>query len=295
MPATKKSTTKKESQTSSPVSRADDGTVQITLTLPWSEVSHEMEHAVSHIAETKEIPGFRKGKAPINEIKKRVSREEILEHALGHMLPHYFGEAIKTHNLNPITYPKFEIISTEDEKDWQIRAIIAEMPEINLGDYKKEISAASTISSLKNKEQKELSREEKEQMAINTLLENIKFEAPKMLVDEEVENRLSQLLARLEKLGVSIESYLASTQKNFESLREEYVSQAQTAIKLELILSKLIDEEKIDANEDEITTFIKAAGDAKLEEELSKPESKLRIGAIIKKRKVIDSLVSLIS
>lgn len=292
--AAKKKTTQPKVETS-PIAKGSDGTVQITLTLPWSEVSHEMEHAIAHIAESKEIPGFRKGKAPISEVKKRVSREETLEHALGHMLPHFFGEAVKKHNLIPITYPKFEIISTEENQDWQIRAIIAEMPEINLGDYKKEISAASTISSLKNKEQKDLTREEKEQMAINTLLEEIVFEAPQMLIDEEVENRLSQLLSRLEKLGVSIESYLASTQKTFESLREEYISQAKTAIKLELILSKLIDEEKIEASDDEIMTFIKAAGDEKLEEELSKPESKLRIATIIKKRKVIDNLVSLIS
>jgi len=45
------------------------------------------------------------------------------------------------------------------------------------------------------------------------LLRNIKIEIPKLLIEEEVNTRLSQLLERIEKLGLDLEKYLQTIGK----------------------------------------------------------------------------------
>src|SRR4030043_356465 len=119
---------------------------------------------------------------------------------------------IKKYMITPAIYPKIELISAEEEKDWQIRAITCELPDVDLGNYKRELSDKKKTSVIwtpgkdKKDDTNTPTREEKEQEVIKTLLENIKVNISKVLIDEEVNSRLSKLLERIEKLGLSLES-----------------------------------------------------------------------------------------
>src|SRR5258706_424878 len=84
-------------------------------------------------------------------------------------------------------------------------------------------------------------QKEKEQIVLKTLIDNIKVSIPKLLIDDEVNHRLSDLLARIEKLGLNLDSYLASVGKTPQSLREEYERQVKDGVSLELILNKIAD------------------------------------------------------
>lgn len=264
------------------VAREPDGNLQITFTLPFSYVKEAQDETIAEMAKNVEVPGFRKGKAPLDKVKEKISQATLIEHSLSHILPKALADAIKEHKLKIAIYPKFDIISSKEGEDWQIRALTCELPEIKLPEgYKSEI--AGEIRSISIKETP--TRDQKEQTVIKFLLDNVKITIPKILLEGEVNSRLSALLSRIEKLGLALESYLKSINKTSESLRVEYESQAKDAIALDLILSQVIETENISASETEVNEAIKVAS--------AKPENKTVIESILKKRKALEFLINL--
>lgn len=279
------------------VAKSDDGTVQINFDIPWEDIVKNREAAVKEIAETIEIPGFRKGKAPLDKVIEKVPQNNILERVLNKVLPKLLSEAIETNDLKLTIYPKFEIVSAKDNENWQVRAISCEIPEVTLGDYKKIVTGAlrsKTIWTPDKKEEAKPTKEDKEAIVINALTENIKVKLPKILIDEEVNARLSRLLERIDKLGLSLDSYLASLGKTAESLREEYEKEAVGALSLDLILSKVAVTENFTVSEDEVKKAIEASNfDSSMEKDFETKERKRVVEAVLKKRKALDYLTNL--
>ncbi len=264
------------------IAKSDDGTIQITFTVPYPTVKESQKAVIEEYAKTAEIPGFRKGKAPIDKVKEKIDPNTLIEKSLSRLLPKALADAITEHKLRPAIYPRFEVIRANTDEDWQIRAVTCELPEVDLGDYKKIIAQASK-------------EKPKEQEIIKILLDSIKIDVPKILIDEEVNSKLANLLARIEKLGLTLEGYLSSLGKNPETLREEYKTQAKNAIMLDLILNKIAVEEKIQTNEEQINDALRAASaDPKLFEKLNTPEQKLLVKGVLSRRSALDYLVSLI-
>lgn len=278
------------------VAKESDGNIQITFTIPFEIIKKAQDEALVEFAKDAEIPGFRKGKAPIEKVAAKVPQNTLIEHSLGHILPKALGEAMDEHKLKLAIYPRFELVSAEENKDWQIRGITCELPEVVLGDYKKIIQgenrAASIVVPGKEKPE-EVTREKKENAVIKALLDNVKITIPKILVEEEVNGRLSNLLARIEKLGLALEGYLKSVGKTVEALRTEYETQAKDAITLDLILGKIAEEQNLKVDPKEVEAALAMSQAAK--EEKEDPESRKRLlESILKRRMALDFLINLI-
>lgn len=274
------------------VAKSDDGTVQITFSIPYSTVEGSQKKVVEEFAKTAEIAGFRKGKAPVEKVREKIEPNVLVEKSLGLILPKALGEAITQNKLKPAIYPKFEVIKANTDEDWQIRAVTCELPETILGDYRKLITGAKTIWTPGSKEPL---REEKEQRIIKILLDSVKITIPKILIDEEVNSRLSNLLERIEKLGLTLEGYLTSIGKTPQVLRDEYGAQAKNTITLDLVLNKISTEEKIQISEGQINDALKAvSADPKLFEKLNTPEQRLLIKGVLMRRSALDYLVTLL-
>ncbi len=292
---------KDTSNVSYTLARADDGTIQITFNIPNRAIKKAKDAALKELGKSVEVAGFRKGKAPLKEVEKKVSQSTIINHALKNLLPRALVKAITEEKLKLAIYPRFELISAKDGEDWQVRATTCTLPDIDLGDYKKAISGASRARAIWTPDKKEdargqsLPREEKEQEVIKILLDTVKVSVPKILIDEEVNSRLASLLEKIEKLGLTLESYLGSIGKTAEDLRRDYEIQAKNAIALNLILNKIVEVENIDINESEIDSAIQAAGaDPKTAEKLNSPSQRQLIKAILARRAALDSLSSLL-
>ena len=290
---------KKSLNISSALAKTPDGGIQITFTIPFELVSVEREEALKEYAKDVEVPGFRKGKAPLEKVRERVPAGSLIEHTLSHLLPKALAEVIGKEKIRPAIYPKFELIKAEEGEAWEIRAVTCEVPQVSLGDYKKVISGALRAGSIwtpgKGEKPKEPSKEEKEQKIIHALLETVKVEIPKLLIDEEVNARLSNLLERIERLGLALDGYLASVGKTTDSLRAEYEVQAKNTIALDLILSTIAREEKIDVKETEVDAAIAAAGaEPKVAERLKTPEQRRLIRGVLARRAALDSLSALL-
>jgi FKBP-type peptidyl-prolyl cis-trans isomerase (trigger factor) len=286
----------------STLAKSEDGNVQITFVIPYTLVAEAKDKALEEIGKETEIPGFRKGMAPKDLVASKTAQSVIIEKTLSKVLPKALGDAINEYKIKPAIYPKFELIKFKDNEPWEIRAITCEIPKIELGDYKKQIAGLSRAKAIwtpgkgVNEKPKEPSKEEKEQEVIKILLDSTKVAIPKLLIDEEVNNRLANLLERIEKLGLSLDGYLSSIGKTPESIRSEYEKQAKDTIAMELILEKIAEQENIKATDSEINEAVKAAAstDSKLIKKLNTPEQRRLIASILRKRSSLDLLTSLI-
>lgn len=278
--------------------KTEDGSIQMTFTLLWSEVLDARKKAATTLGADVTVPGFRKGAAPEDLVMKHLSPEKLTQEVIGILLPARISAAYKEHKVIPAMYPKVELLHAHNEEPWEVRVTVAELPEVKLGEYKKVVKEAlneKKIWTPKDGEEapKEMTREEKENRALKALTDSINITLPVVLVEEESNHRLSHMLARLEKLGLSLENYLSSQGKDIETIRAEYAQAASESIKLELILGKIVDTEKITVTDEEVGVFGNALmADPKRTNKTLTEEEKSSLRTILLKRKAIETLVS---
>ena len=266
------------SKITSEFKRIDDGGIEIIFTIPASIIKSTKETVLKEFAKDAVISGFRKGKAPVAKVEAVTKDKELTEHILSHILPNAFVVAVEDHKFNPAIYPKYDAVkitsskNVADDTEWQIKAVTCELNKIELPKDLK----------------KKLKKDEKDKnVLIKSLLEIVNLKLPKMLIGEEVNARLSQVLERIERLGLTLEGYLKSVGKTPEILRAEYEIQAKDAISMELILNEVANQEKIEVTEKEIDEFIKTTG-----EDLNKVEKNQRdiLKRVIMRRSALEKL-----
>ena len=82
------------------------------------------------------VPGFRKGKVPMNVVKKYYGVEVLLEDAVNFSIEGSYAEALKENNVRPVDFPKVEVVQAEEGKDLIYTAEVTVYPEVELGAYK---------------------------------------------------------------------------------------------------------------------------------------------------------------
>lgn len=293
--------TSKPKNVNSVLAKTPDGTIQITLTIKASEVEKNRNVALEHLAENLTIPGFRKGKAPRDIAAGHLDQKKLYEHTLEHILPSAYAEAVNYHQVVPSIAPRFELVSVEEGKDWVIRAITCEIPAFELGNYKRIVEGAKKTDIWvpgKDKKTREITREEKEQQVIKTLLEKFDIQIPAILIEEEVNHRLAQLLDQTQRLGLTIDQYLSSTGKALEEVKKEYELQSKDSLKLIILLNKIAEAENIMIDDQEIEAIISASIDSqngiKDKNIMDNPERKRLVRSILLRRRALDSLVNLV-
>lgn len=273
----------------STLARLEDGTVQLTVTIPWDVVEKKRKEVIEQTATTAKMPGFRPGKAPKKLVEENVDEQKIQEEVLKELLPQAYIESVQEHDLKPIVNPKVHVQKISPKEAWVFSAETCEMPEINLGSYKekiKDLTAKSKIA-VPGKEVQEVTLDE----IAKVLLETVEINIPKMLVDFEVDRLLSQTLDEIKKLGLNLDQYLASTGKNPEDLRKDYETKALNDIKIEFALQKVAESENISVEEKEIEEAIQKAKD---ETERNHLESnRYLLASILRQQKTLDFLRNL--
>jgi trigger factor len=82
------------------------------------------------------IPGFRKGKAPIHIVEKYYGNEIFYEDTFNEIVPEIYDEAIKEQNLEVVSKPNIDITQIGKGQDLIFTAIVQTKPEVELGKYK---------------------------------------------------------------------------------------------------------------------------------------------------------------
>ena len=82
------------------------------------------------------IPGFRKGKAPMNIVEKYYGDEIFYEDAFNEVVPKIYDDAIKSEKLDVVSKPQIDIKQMGKGKELIFTAVVALKPEVKLGKYK---------------------------------------------------------------------------------------------------------------------------------------------------------------
>ena len=107
---------------------------ELLIEVPAKVVQEEIERACQAIKRTARLPGFRPGKIPIPIIKSRFSRE-IKEEVLNRLLPRHYEEALKQHQLSPISPPVMDDISVKEGEPLRFKASFEVKPPIKVENY----------------------------------------------------------------------------------------------------------------------------------------------------------------
>ena len=82
------------------------------------------------------IPGFRKGKAPMHMVEKVYGVEAFYEDAFNEVVPAEFEKELKDNNIEAVSKPDIDITQMERGKDLIFTAVVQTKPEVKLGKYK---------------------------------------------------------------------------------------------------------------------------------------------------------------
>jgi FKBP-type peptidyl-prolyl cis-trans isomerase (trigger factor) len=283
--------------------RLADNSIELTITIPWVDIEKIYEEVVVDFVKNAEISGFRKGKAPRDIVEKSLDKGKVYEEVVRRIIPKAYSDALTQEKLHPIVMPKIELKEATEKKDWVIKAITAEKPLFELGDYKKAIKELADSKAKKlwvpGQDTSTGSAQGKEEMQkkpsldeiLMTLFGTVKATIPEILIENETNRLLSDLIDQTKKLGMSVEQYLSSTHETSESIRDEYKQQAIRTITLEFALEEIADKEGLLVSDDEIQ---KAIDTAKTPEEKKALEGeKYYLATILRRQKTLDFLAAL--
>ena len=82
------------------------------------------------------IPGFRKGKAPMIIVEKYYGSEIFQEDTFNEIVPAIYDEAVKEQKLEVVSKPEIDIVQIGKGKDLIFTAVVSTKPEVKLGKYK---------------------------------------------------------------------------------------------------------------------------------------------------------------
>ena len=82
------------------------------------------------------IPGFRKGKAPMNIVEKYYGAEIFYEDTFNEIVPEIYDAAIKEENIEVVSRPDIDITQIGKGKELIFTAVVQTKPEVVLGKYK---------------------------------------------------------------------------------------------------------------------------------------------------------------
>ena len=137
-----------------------------------------------------------------------------------------------------------------------------EMPEVNdefikdaTGEESLEAFKASTKVKLEEANAKR-AKAELEEKIIKTIVEKSEVVIPQALINRQVESLVKDMEYRLMYQGLKLEDYLKYTNQTMDAYKESFKKQAEDQVKSQLVLGKIISDEKIVASQEEIDAKI---------------------------------------
>ncbi|MEK9171245.1 MAG: trigger factor [Patescibacteria group bacterium] len=214
-------------------------TVVFTVTIPWPEVKDEYQIQLKALASQAELPGFRKGMAPINLVEEKADKKKLFGQVIEVVLPKAYKKEAESRKLIPFIQPRVKPIQAQENQDWQFEITVITKPEVNLADLEEKLKAVMAPLKIITPDKKEATKDEKLKIAFDTLLDTVKVDLPLVLVEEEVNLRLSQLVDQVQSIGMTMDQYLSAKQLTPEKLRESYQKTAKEMLILNLALDKI--------------------------------------------------------
>ena len=110
--------------------------VKLTFNIEAEKFEEAIKKVYSKTAKYFNIPGFRKGKAPMQLVERQYGSAIFYEDAFNELVPDIYDEAIKENNIEAVSRPNIDIVQMEKGKELIFTATVETKPEVKLGKYK---------------------------------------------------------------------------------------------------------------------------------------------------------------
>jgi trigger factor len=284
------------------IKKQPKSTIEILVKLPWADVQTAYKTSFATLHAQFEMVGFRKGKVPMELAEKHIDKDKVYSHLIREIMPKIYEEIITKENLHPILSPKIDLVKAKENEDWELKIMVAEKPEVKLKDYKSKVQEAK--KGLKaddiwvpGKDEKKDPKDEnaKKEKALNVSLEAVlkecECELPPLLIEEEQDRRLSQMVDDVQKIGLTMEKYLATRNMTLESVKERLTKEITDMYKLEFILQAIADQEKLEVKQEDLQALF-----ANIKEEKDRKSAEANAyfyASVLRKQKALDYIIGL--
>ena len=110
--------------------------VKLEITIEAEKFENAMKKVYFQNAKYFNIPGFRKGKAPMNIVEKYYGAQIFYEDAFNEVATEAYDEALAENKIEAVSRPEVDIKQMEKGKDVIFTAVVQTKPDVELGKYK---------------------------------------------------------------------------------------------------------------------------------------------------------------
>lgn len=110
--------------------------VKLDMTIEANKFDEAIKKVYFKSAKYFNIPGFRKGKAPINIVEKYYGQEIFYEDAFNEVVPEELEKAVEENKLEVVSRPDIDVKQIGKGQDLKFTAVFQIKPEVKLGNYK---------------------------------------------------------------------------------------------------------------------------------------------------------------
>jgi trigger factor len=118
------------------VEELPENRVRLEVEVPSGDVQHAIDHAASDLASSLKIPGFRKGKVPMQVLLARVGKERLYTEAVDSHIGGWFRNAAVRNRIRPIEQPEYDYQLPESgDETFRFTATVAVQPKPEVADW----------------------------------------------------------------------------------------------------------------------------------------------------------------
>lgn len=118
------------------VEELPENKVRLTVDVPSEHVRHAVDHAAADLAGSVKIPGFRKGKVPLQVLVNRFGKDRVYSEAVESHIAGWFRTAAATTRIRPVARPEYEyaLPGSPDER-FSFTATVSVQPPVQVADW----------------------------------------------------------------------------------------------------------------------------------------------------------------
>src|SRR5579859_5552415 len=107
----------------------------LDVEISWDEMEKASDKAYRKLVQKVDIQGFRRGKAPRSLLERRLGKEYIYQEGLDELITETYRQAVKEHELTPITRPELDAPELEIGQPYHFSLKVPIITPVELGDY----------------------------------------------------------------------------------------------------------------------------------------------------------------
>ncbi len=141
------------------------------------------------------------------------------------------------------------------------------LPELD-DEFAKDVSEFDTLAALRKDIKAKLTKTRQdaadrafENAAVELAGKNMTCDIPVCMIEEQVDRHMEQFAQQLQMQGMKLEDYAKMMGGDLKAMRDTMRPMAETTVRSNILLSQIVEEEKIDVTEDEINAELQNLAD----------------------------------